>query len=487
MKQSIKMAWIIIVLVWAGFGGSAFAGSKVFDVDREFYPYYPSLIKWNKSNANFTSPDVCGGCHPKQYEEWTGSVHSLALQEPLYQGELNKAYKAVGHEVARQCEGCHSAAGMVTGEIKKPGIADLSPMALAGVSCDICHSISGTTHWLTPSHEPENGSFILTPGMDSTDGAKLIKRGPFKPSDNCGMGFHDCVESSLHLQADLCAGCHQVYHYEDHFPFESTYLEWKHGAYAQKEILCQDCHMVDFATFLRASDDFRKPQRSEYRHNFNGANYLLSYLASGAAKKAGDEKKASLMKEEYEMAVKRLQSAADIDLSPIYRDGRLVEIRVRVKNVRAGHNLPTSLTNIRQMWLEITAKDDKGNVLMTSGSLDAQGHLVENTRMLNSDGMGKDFHFAIDPWVVTSFSRHDTIPPRGYRDVYYGISAPQGVATIMTEAKLRYRQADQGVAEALLGAVPESINLKEIYGLTKVPLLPVVNMVTKQASFNSTK
>ncbi len=481
------MAWVIIVLVLGGFWGSAFAGSKVFDVDREFYPYYPSLIKWNKSNANFTSPDVCGGCHRKQYEEWTGSVHSLALQEPVYQGELSKAYKAVGHGIARQCEGCHSAAGMVTGEIKKLGIAGLSPMALAGVSCDICHSISGTTHWQTPSHEPENGSFILTPGIDSADGAKLIKRGPFKPSDNCGMGFHDCVESSLHLQADLCASCHQVYHYEDHFPLESTYLEWKHGAYAQKEILCQDCHMVDFATFMRAADDFRKPQRAEYRHNFNGANYLLSYLASGAAKKAGDDKKAAILNEGYEMAIKRLQAAADMDLSPIYRNRKLTEIKVRIKNVRAGHNLPTSLTNVRQMWLELTAKDEKGNVLMTSGSIDAQGHLVQNTRMLNSDGMDKDFHFAIDPWAVTSFSRHETIPPRGYKDVFYGINAPQGISTIMIEAKLRYRQADQRVAEALLSAVSESINLKEIYGLTKVPTLPVVDMITKQASFNAIK
>ena len=184
------------------------------------------------------------------------------------------------------------------------------------------------------------------------------------------------------------------------------------------------------------------------------------------------------------MAVKRLQAAADMDLSPIYRNGKLAEIKVRVKNVRAGHSLPTSLTNVRQMWLEITAKDDGGKVLVSSGSLDAKGHIVDNTRMFNSDGMGKDFHFAIDPWVVTSFSRHDTIPPRGYKDVYYGINAPQGIKTIVIEAKLRYRQADQGVAEALLGAVPESISMKEIYGLAAVPQLPVVDMVTKQASFN---
>jgi hypothetical protein len=137
------------------------------------------------------------------------------------------------------------------------------------------------------------------------------------------------------------------------------------------------------------------------------------------------------------------------------------------------------------MWLEITAKDEKGNVLLTSGTIDARGSLTENARVFNSDGMGNDFHFAVDPWVVTSFSRHDTIPPHGFKDVFYGLSAPQEAGTITLEVKLRYRQADQAIAEALLGAVPESINLKDIYGLTSVPALPIVDMVVKQASFST--
>jgi hypothetical protein len=43
------------------------------------------------------------------------------------------------------------------------------------------------------------------------------------------------------------------------------------------------------------------------------------------------------------------------------------------------------------------------------------------------------------------------------------------------------------VAEALLAAVPEDINLKEIYGLTQIPALPVVDMVVKKVSFHSKK
>jgi hypothetical protein len=67
----------------------------------------------------------------KQYKEWAGSVHSLAFVDPIYQGELSKAGKAVGHEVTRQCEGCHSPAGMVTGEIQGAGNSGLNEMALA--------------------------------------------------------------------------------------------------------------------------------------------------------------------------------------------------------------------------------------------------------------------------------------------------------------------------------------------------------------------
>ncbi len=482
MRNVIVAALFLTVL----FGPSlnAAAEEHYFTADREFFPYYPSLIKWNKSSAGFTDPAVCSGCHPKQFEEWTGSVHALAFQDPIYQGELNKGFKAVGHEVTRQCEGCHSPAGMVTGEIKGPGLKGLSALALAGVSCDICHSVSGVTHWQTPTHEAENGSFIMTPGLDTKDGVTLIKRGPFKPQDGCGGGFHECVESPLHMQAELCASCHQVYHYEDHFPLEATYNEWKHGPYAQKGILCQDCHMVDTETFLRTADTFKKPERAEYRHYFSGANYLLLYLAEAAAKKAGDGNLAANLHKKYDLAVAKLKAAAALEIYPIYRNGGLAEIKVRVKNVRAGHNLPTSLTNVREMWLEVIAKDAAGNVLLTSGGFDSPGTLVPETRVFNSEGMGKDFHFEVDPWIVTAFSRHDTIPPHGYKDCYFGVSSSKKAGPVSVEARLRYRQADQKTAMKIFDHVPEDISLEKIYGIKYVPALPIVEMALKKASFN---
>jgi hypothetical protein len=45
---------------------AALAAPSYFSVDRTFYPYSPSLIKWEKTRAGFTEPEVCHGI---RYEE----------------------------------------------------------------------------------------------------------------------------------------------------------------------------------------------------------------------------------------------------------------------------------------------------------------------------------------------------------------------------------------------------------------------------------
>lgn len=480
LKQVGLISLLLMIACAAAFAASPNTSSSVFTVDRELFKFYPSLMVYEKNTAPFTDPKTCAGCHQDKYDEWHGSLHSLAFMDPVYQGEYNKAVKAVGGEIGRHCSSCHTAAATVTGEVSSPGLAGRSDLAMAGVSCDVCHSVSSLNHCKTPSKEPENGSLVLRPGEDGKDGPILVKKGPTKPEEGCGGGFHECKQTDFHPKADLCASCHQVYHYDKHYPLESTYLEWKHSAYAQKDIHCQDCHMVDHETFVRSADSVIKPQRKEYHHYFNGANYLLYYLASQAAQKSGDKEQAKRLMLQYDMAVKRLQKAAELEVTPIYRKGLLAEVKVRVKNIRAGHNLPTSLTNVRQMWLEITAKDEKGNIVLTSGGLTKDGALPDDARKFNSDGMGSDMHYAIDPWVVTSFSSHETIPPKGFKDAYYGITVPKSSKQVTIEAKLRYRQADQHIAEKLLKAVPKDIDLARDYGITKIPTVPVVDMTSQK-------
>ncbi len=89
----------------------------------------------------------------------------------------------------------------------------------------------------------------------------------------------------------------------------------------------------------------------------------------------------------------------------------------------------------------------------------------------NSGWISTDFHNLNFPFSYRRCSHHS---PQGYKNVYYGM--PSLGERVSEEARLGYRQADQEVAEALLSAVPEDMDLKEIYGLTEIPELPVVNM-----------
>ena len=452
-------------------------------IDPGFYPYAPSLIQWEKTGTGFTPPETCADCHPEKYEEWTGSMHALAFKDPVYQGELNLAVKAAGHAISRQCEGCHSPAAVVTGEIKGPGLEGLSPMALAGVSCDVCHSIKGHTHWQTPYHQPENGSFILSPGQKGQDGPERTKYGPRVPEEWCGDEFHQCMASPLHRSAELCASCHQVFNHATHTPLEKTYQEWKDGPYASAGIHCQDCHMVETDTFKRCADEWVRPDREEYHHYFNGANFLLYHLTELAARKAGDAELAANAKHKYTMAVERLKAASALEITPIYRKNRLAEIKVRVKNIRAGHSLTTSLTNMRQMWLEVTATDNNGRVLMTTGTMDDQGRLPEDIRMFHAITQDKNLKFTLNPWEAETFAQNSTIPPKGYRDVHYGLCVKKGKPVTIT-AKLRYRQADQEVVRKLLGMVPNDIHLEAVYGISEIPILPVIDMVQTRVLLN---
>ena len=68
------------------------------------------------------------------------------------------------------------------------------------------------------------------------------------------------------------------------------------------------------------------------------------------------------------------------------------------------------------------------------------------------------------------------------KDAYYGLTAGKGDA-VTVDVKLRFRQADQKIAEKVLGLVPDDIHLDAVYGLKKVPLLPIVDMVVEQSTF----
>jgi len=137
-------------------------------------PNAPSLAK-TKGNKqvhidDWEDPEVCGGCHTVQYDGWKGSMHSNSFKDPIFQAEWALAEKAVGGNISKLCGGCHSPSGMLSDTIKfdpklgKHGGFTAPKVAEAGVSCDVCHTISGSSFSNSSVVEHGNGSYVSDPG-----------------------------------------------------------------------------------------------------------------------------------------------------------------------------------------------------------------------------------------------------------------------------------------------------------------------------------
>jgi hypothetical protein len=174
-------------------------------------------------------------------------------------------------------------------------------------------------------------------------------------------------------------------------------------------------------------------------HGFVGGNTVI---AEALGVKGASENKAE--------ALKRLQNAAELDFEIVPAKGGANLLKVKVTNARAGHHLPTSLTFIRQIWLEVHVADDQGNELLSSGV--AKNNIVPADAVsFTNRSVDKDGKLTINPWEIAGFDHLNTIPPKGFRYGVYAFRLPDGAKGFKVHAKLNYQSYAQKVADKLLG------------------------------------
>ncbi len=425
----------------------------------ELFPFFPSLLATGDgqpvASTDFEDPTVCQACHPAIYKQWYGSMHSRAFYDPVFTALWKLGVKETGGLVENLCAGCHTAIGTMSGEVRQDEAGDfqVSEIAAKGVQCDLCHTVKASRWAETEKREPHNASLVVEPGN--------VKRGPYRDSDS---PYHDVEYSELHTRSEFCANCHNVFHPLNGFPIEYTYNEWKNSVYAQAGIQCQDCHMAPVEVAIEVARTLKRiavpgqpcisgPKRDEtHQHWFVGGNAVVPALQTGPI---GPTEHAG-------MAVKRLQNAASVQLLLPERAeaGRMVTVRVKVVNETAGHNLPTSLTEVRQVWIELVVKAGD-RVVFHSGGLDAEGILDHDAVRFHAVAVDKDGHHTVKPWEIVRFESFNTIPPKGSSVASYSFELPDDAqGPLAAEATLHYRSYDQALADLLLGK-----------GAVKIPLI----------------
>ena len=390
----------------------------------------------------FIDPGTCGDCHGDIFAQWQQSMHHLSHNDPIYTSVA--AYLLQGltdaNEIAEgeSCVKCHTPIGYITGYPLNTSDdrTKVSELAAQGIQCDYCHSAVDT-------EKMYNNGLRLAPGNGEDDPG--VKRGPFTNSES---DFHETAYSDFHTRSEICGTCHNVKHVAFGTDLETTYDEWKNGPYYSKDdgkvVQCQDCHMYQ-RPGIPATGSTKRPRNPGFAaddgpsrehiftHYFVGAN---SFVPG----QFGNKGKA-------QMAEERLKNAATLAIDTDNLGDGVVNIIVT--NTGAGHKLPTGLTDVRQMWLEIIVKDDKGNMVVSSGLCDTNGYIPEDAVVYNTifgDGRGKPVSNISKAREILKDKR---ILPKQYAKETVALPHTTG-GDLNVTARLLYRSAPQKLLDSVL-------------------------------------
>ena len=303
--------------------------------------------------------------------------------------------------------------------------------AKAGVTCDVCHQISALTGAAGRWKEPANASFAIQQGM--------VKYGNY--GNIAENRSHSGEKRDFFAASEFCASCHTVIQPMNGFHIEATYDEWKAGIYSRKGIQCQDCHMRTVEEAQKVAETLQPvvlpgksvaggADRPIYRHYFVGGNANADILANG--------------KTHGRMAEARLKGAARLELkSPSTATaGKELLLEVVVRNVAAGHGIPTAVTELRRMWVNLQVRDAHGKLLFQNPGLDQRGHPQPGAIAFGAIAGNRAGKPTFKPWEMTQFLWKRTIPPKGFAQDTVRCTLPAGAAGPLTvEARLFYQSA----------------------------------------------
>lgn len=299
------------------------------------------------------SAKACGSCHTEIYEEWQLSTHRRAWEDDAqFMAELHKsrAPDDPDKDMGWMCVNCHTpmtnqleklVVGLEDDDIGRPIYKDNptfdADLQMEAITCATCHVRDGVVH------------------------------GPYGDTN----APHPVKKDESLLTEQVCTSCHNA---QAHWPskqlacFFSTGDEWSSSVYAERGETCQSCHMPEVERKL--TSNFDRPKRKTRRHWFGG---------SLIAKHPDYKDELAELQDVYGSGVELELLPADPTATPNPErspefadqgdncddDEACTKLLVRVRNSRAGHNMPTGDPE-RHIDVVIEAKDADGEVVATT-------------------------------------------------------------------------------------------------------------------------
>jgi len=422
-------------------------------------------------SEDWTNSSKCKSCHKDIFNQWADSNHkNVTAANPYYMALEALAAEDMGNDFRKWCMGCHNPSAMSTKksktshgmdgnflsnemfeqggkrllkEFKKHGNFQLEE----GISCVACHRITKTLSKGNSSYTLELTNRKKYAFEDSTSsagewlGEKFINSKP---------NIHKkSYSKALYKDPKYCASCHNEFLPSTGKKVVSTYDEWEKSPYnnekdPSRHKTCIDCHMTylkngKFSPLIGRSTQGGEIKKDIKVHYFTGANHFLSGLKN---------------KVNEDQSIQLLRTSAKLDVS--MENGKL---EVGVKNVGAGHHLPTGVSDFRELWLDISIKDKNGKIIFQSGKLKKDGNLREDARIFKKvfgDKNGKPVGLLF--WRYEKLLSDTRIPAGKRRIEIYDVLLKDAAYPLKVMVKLNFRVYPQWVTTGVQKLYPQLPN-----------------------------
>jgi nitrate/TMAO reductase-like tetraheme cytochrome c subunit len=283
-------------------------------------------------------PESCKDCHQTHYEQWQGSMHAYAGEDPVFLAMNARGQRETGGELGDFCVKCHAPVALALGLTEDGTNLDEVSDHLKGVTCVWCHLVDEVV-------EDHNAGLVL-----SDDG--VMRGGITDPRETAA---HASAWSPLHDRdspdsSALCGSCHDVV-LPDGFHLERTYAQWQGSLFDVDDATRQSCgHCHTRATTGTAAID--GPSRRIHDHAMVGVDVALTDFP-------GIPEQEAAIQEELDYTL-----LATLCVLPIVAGSEVV---LTLENV-GGHRWPSGAAHDRRAWAEVTAWSGD-EVLLETGQI----------------------------------------------------------------------------------------------------------------------
>lgn len=416
-------------------------------------------------SEDWTNSAKCKSCHSEIFEQWSNSNHKhMAGSNPYYMVMETLAGEVEGQKFREWCMSCHNPSALSVGLAKSTHAMDGNFVSNEhfengaktllgdfkehgnfrleeGVSCIACHQITKASNKGNASYtiSLEREKYLFEESKSDLGhwlSEKLINANPKMHKES--------YSKELYKESRYCASCHDESHPQNGIKIVSTFKEWEKSPFnnpndKSKHKSCIDCHMTymkgdKFAPLKGVSTDGGALKDDVKVHYFAGSNHFLA----GLRDKAHEEQTLQL-----------LRSSAKLDVE--LKNGVL---EVGVKNVGAGHHLPTGVADFRELWLEVEVKDRDGNIVLSSGKLKDDGDIEDGSRLFQKvfgDENGKPVGLLF--WKYKTLLS-DTRIPAGERRAERFELPKDASYPLQASVKLNFRIYPQWVSDAVKKVFP---------------------------------